>query len=629
MPGMNGYEFVRTLRADPVVAGIRVVFCTATYDQDEVSRIAESLGVSHILIKPLEPDEIIRVVAEALVANGAVTPLMAGEQFDREQLRVLNAKLVQKIDELETLSREQRQLHEALVDAQRETAESLSLLEALQSTSPVGFGFVDREFRWQRMNETLAAYHGGPIEKQLGRSVAETAPDLWSQLEPMYRQVLETGEPVINVQVQGQVRSAPGVIGSWLSSYYPVVLDNRVIGVGLVVVDITDRQQAEDFRSVVMENMAEGLVVADRDGCLTFMNASASRMTGWSDEELRGRSLHAAIHHQHADGSPFPEEDCPLTNAARNGRTVRISEDAFTRKDGSIFPVAYSAAPLLSGTTTRGIVLVFHDTTDEQAERTRVQRELDSLTWVGRIRDALDDDRLVLYSQPIVPLTPRARRSEELLIRMTGRNGEMISPGSFLPVAEKYGLIGEIDQWVIKQAAALAATGRHVHANLSAHSIGNLDLLSQIERDLRHAGADPANIVFEITETALMGNIDAGEAFTAGITDIGCAIALDDFGTGYGSFTYLQKLHITYLKIDIAFVRDLLTNEANQHLVKATVNIARSFGLPTIAEGVEDRETLELLRDYGVDQAQGFYLGRPTPARIEGDAEADEADPAT
>ena len=348
MPGMNGYEFVRELRADPAVAGIRVLFCTATYDQDEVGRIAETLGVSHILVKPLEPEEIIRVVAEALAADGAATPSMAGEEFDREQLRVLNAKLVQKIDELETLTSEQRQLHGALVVAQRETAESLSLLEALQSTSPVGFGFVDRDFRWRRMNETLAAYNGAPIVEQLGRSVAETAPDLWSELESTYRQVLETGEPVMNVQVQGQVRSAPGVVGSWLSSYYPVVLDDRVIGVGVVVVDITDRQQAEDFRSVVMENMAEGLVVVDRDGCLTFMNASASRMTGWSEEELRGQPLHATIHHQRADGSPFPVEDCPLTTASRNGRTVRISEDAFTRKDGSIFPVAYSAAPLLS-----------------------------------------------------------------------------------------------------------------------------------------------------------------------------------------------------------------------------------------------------------------------------------------
>ncbi len=220
---------------------------------------------------------------------------------------------------------------------------------------------------------------------------------------------------------------------------------------------------------------------------------------------------------------------------------------------------------------------------------------------------------MVLYSQPIIPLATRANRSEELLIRMLGRGGEIIPPGVFLPVAEKYGQIEEIDQWVITQAARLAAGGRRVHANLSADSIGSLDLPSRIESELRDAGADPANVVFEITETALMSDMEAGEAFTRGITDIGSAVALDDFGTGYGSFTYLQKLHIAYIKIDTEFVRDLVSNTTNQHLVKAIVNIAHGLGQQTIAEGVENSETLDLLREYGVDLAQGSYLGRPQP----------------
>ena len=533
-------------------------------------------------------------------------PRAAGEAFDREQLRVLNAKLVQKVSELESVQEELRL-------SQRETAESLTLLETLQSTAPVGFGFVDRDFRIRQMNATLAAVTGLPLEQQLGRTVREVVPELWSQIEPVYRHVLDTGEPVLNKDVNGESPAAPGEIHHWLASYYPVRLDDEVIGIGQVVVDITERQQAEDFRAVVMQNMAEGLVLTDGDGRVMFMNAAASRMTGWSEDELRGKAKHAAIHYQHADGSSFPAEECPLMNIPCDGRPVRIAEDVFTRKDGSIFPVGYSAAALRSGTTVRGAVLVFRDTTDEHAERTRVQRELNALTWVGRVRDALDQDKLVLYAQPIVPLSARAEPSEELLIRMVGQTGEIIAPGVFLPVAEKYGLIGEIDKWVITQAATVAAGGRHVCANLAADSIGNLDLLGWIERHLSRANANPANVVFEITETALMGNLEAGMAFTRGINDIGCAIALDDFGTGYGSFTYLQKLHIDHIKIDIDFVRDLLSNTANQHLVKATVNKAQGFGLQTIAEGVDGSETLELLRDYGVDLAQGYYLGRPAP----------------
>jgi len=604
MPGMNGYEFVRELRADPAVASIRVVFCTATYEQDEVRRLAESLGVSHVLLKPCGPEEILRVVGEALAADGSPVPPIAALEFDREQLRVLNAKLVQKISELEALTRAH--------------AESLTLLETLQSTAPLGFGFVDRDFRMRRMNEVLAAENGLPIEQQLGRTVAEIVPELWPQLEPIYTHVLESGEAVINREVRGETPTAPGEIRYWLASYYPVRLNDEVLGIGLIVVDITDRQQAEDFREVVMQNMAEGLLVSDDQGRLVFMNAAASQMTGWSEDELRGKSLHDAIHYQHADGSAFPAEECPLMSIPEHGRTVRIADDAFTRKDGTIFPIAYSGAPLLSATGVRGIVLVFRDITIEQTERDRAQRELNTLTWVGRIRDALDEDRLVLYSQPIVPLSPGSEGSEELLIRMIGPKGEVIPPGSFIPVAEKYALIGEIDQWVIKQAASLAADGRHVHANLSADSIGNLDLLFQIERELSDAGAVPGNIVFELTETALMGNLEAGQAFARGIDEIGCSVALDDFGTGYGSFTYLQKLKISYLKIDIEFVRDLVTNSTNQHLVKATVNIAQGLGQKTIAEGVENEETLDLLRGYGVDFAQGFHLGRPAPLESAG-----------
>ena len=615
MPGMNGYQFVRELRSEPTLASARVVFCTATYDEDEVHSLAESCGVSHILIKPAEPEEIIRVVSEALDSGGPSAPPIVDADFDREQLRVLNAKLIQKVTALEQVTREQLELHDELRQLQQQTAESLTLLETLQSHAPVSFGFVDRNMRLVRMNETLASTTGRTSAEHLGRSLADVVPDLWPKLEPLFRRVLDGGEPVINLEIESEVPASPGTRHCWLASYYPVRVNDEVIGVGVVVVDITDRQQAHQFRRAVMDHMAEGLLVSDGEGRVLYMNAAASKLTGWSEDELRGRSIHETLHQQHADGSDYPSEQSPLVKVLVEARTLRIDDDAFTRRDGSIFPVAYSAGPLMSGTTVRGSVIVFRDTTDEQAERTRTQRELNSLTWVGRIRDALDEDRLVLYSQPIVPLTANAQPSEELLVRMVGQRGTIIAPGSFLPVAEKYGQITEIDQWVIKQAAVLAAQGRHVHANLSAASIANHDLLLQIEGVLSQAGADPANLVFEITETSLMGNIEAGQAFTTGITDIGCAVALDDFGTGYGSFTYLQKLRITYLKIDIAFVRDLRSNEANQHLVKATINIAQGFGLQTVAEGVEDRETLDLLREYGVDLAQGFHLGRPAPIR--------------
>jgi PAS domain S-box-containing protein len=523
--------------------------------------------------------------------------------------------LAEKAIELDVANREQVELQEQLKKAEQDGAESLVLLETLQSTAPVGFGFVDHEFRFVRVNETLAAVNGHSVEDHLGRKVAEVVPELWPQIGPIYRQVLNSGEAVVNHATEGPSPNAPGQIGFWLVSYYPVRVEENVIGIGIVVVDITELKQAEDFRSVVMENMAEGLYVVDHDGKLAFMNKAASTMLGWKEEELRSKPIHDAIHFQRADGSPYPSEDCEGCRKARvEGVTVRNNEDAYTRKDGSIFPVSCSVAPLLNGTGNRGAVVVFRDTSEEMEERRLRKRELDALTWVGRVREALDEDRFILYSQPIVPLAG-GKASEELLLRMVDRNGEAIPPGRFLPVAEKFGLIGEIDGWVLPEAIRLAASGRRVHANLSADSISNLDLLSLIDRELRSTQADPANVVFEITETALMEDLEAGEAFARGLAELGCGLALDDFGTGFGSFTYLKSMPLTYLKIDIDFVRDIASNPANQHLVKATVGLARDFGYKTIAEGVEDAETLAVLKDYGVDFAQGFHLARPAPLK--------------
>ena len=495
------------------------------------------------------------------------------------------------------------------VEAERKMAESLTLMEAMQSGAPVGFAFVDTDFRVVQMNQTLAEINGSPAQEQVGKTIAELVPDVWAQMQPVYERVLSSGRPEVNLEVERQ-RGEDGDLRSWLSSYYPVRVDEEVIGIGVIVIDITDRTEAEHFRAAVMDTIVEGLYVLDQNGRLKFMNPAAAKLLGWSEEELCGRSMHEAIHYQHADGSPHPEEECELLKVRTERRAVQMMHEAFTAKDGTIIPVSYSAAPLMRGTSLDGVVVVFRDRREEQAKEEQASRELDTLAWVGRIRDAFDQDRMVLYSQPIVPLAG-GRPSQELLLRMLGPGGEVILPGSFLPVAERYGLVGEIDRWVIGQAALRAGSGSRVEANLSARSIGNFDLLPLIERELQAAGADPADLVFEITETALMDNAEAGEAFARGLSAIGCPIALDDFGTGFGSFTYLKTLPITYLKIDVDFVRDLATNQANQHLVRAIVGLARDFGYETIAEGVENAEALAILEEFGVDFAQGFHLGAP------------------
>ncbi|MGZ4690849.1 MAG: EAL domain-containing protein [Acidimicrobiia bacterium] len=507
---------------------------------------------------------------------------------------------------------DQRRSKDRLRKAQRDSTEALTLLETLQSTAPLAFSFTDRDMRLVRLNETLAALNGLVVEECLGRHLAEIGPTLWRRLEPIYREVLSTGEAITNIEVARDSADIPGEIRHWLASYYPVRVDGEVIGVGMIGVDVTEAKREHVFTTTIANTMAEGLYALDSEGRVTFVNDAAAEMLGWSEGDLRGKPMHEATHHHRADGSPISAEDCAVLKVATDGRTVRVTDDAFTRRDGSVFPVAYSASPLLDGSKVNGVVVVFRDTSEEMGERERMRRELDALTWIGRIREAMDEGRLVLYSQPIIPLTG-GEPSQELLVRMIGRAGEIILPGSFVPIAERYGQITEIDRWAITNAIAVAARGHHVEVNVSAQTIATADLLPHIEQQLCHAGADPSNLVFEITETALMHDLKAGMAFAHRVAEIGCGLALDDFGTGFGSFTYLKKFPVRYLKIDVDFVRDLADNLGNQHLVRAIVNIAHGFGCKTIAEGVEDERALALLRNYGVDFAQGFLLGRPAP----------------
>jgi PAS domain S-box-containing protein len=457
----------------------------------------------------------------------------------------------------------------------------------------------------------LASVNGSTVKEQIGLKVADIVPDIWSQIEPVFRTVLERDEAVLNIEVSSEIASNPGQLRHWLASYYPVHLESEVIGVGVVVIDVTERRQAEGFRSSVLNNMIEGLLTVDLEGRLTSMNAAAVELLGWKEEDLLGKVMSEIILPRGVDGEilAIPSE---LLRVRSEGLHVRLDDTEYVCKNGSRLAVSLSASPLLSGEAVEGAVVVFRDVTDERAERLRVQRELAGLAWIGRIREALDEDRFVLFAQPIVPLRG-GPPSEELLIRMMGRDGSIIGPADFLAVAEKFGLVTEIDRWVVGQAARIAATGRHVGVNLSADSIMSKDMLTFIRGEIETAGADPSNLVFEITETALMGDIDKGRAFTEGIVQLGSSIALDDFGTGSGTLTHVKNLNVRYLKIDIEFVRGLTSSLENQHVVKAIVNLAQGFRCETVAEGVEDAEVLELLREYGVDFVQGFYLARPAP----------------
>ncbi|HSC20919.1 MAG TPA: EAL domain-containing protein, partial [Solirubrobacterales bacterium] len=243
-----------------------------------------------------------------------------------------------------------------------------------------------------------------------------------------------------------------------------------------------------------------------------------------------------------------------------------------------------------------------------------------ALVWRRRLRQSLAGGGLLFHGQPILDLRGGGIHHHELLVRMR-LNGELLPPGAFLPYVEESDLIRELDLWAVEQGMALGAQ-IPVAINLSARSLGSRELLNAIERGLGGSPALPQNIIFEITETAAAENMRAARELVVELTKLGCGVALDDFGTGYGSFTYLRHLPVTQLKIDMEFIRGIASSTADRRVVESMIDVAHNFEMTTVAEGVEDEPTLDLLRELDVDLAQGYLVGRPQPlalGRGEGD----------
>jgi diguanylate cyclase (GGDEF)-like protein/PAS domain S-box-containing protein len=239
------------------------------------------------------------------------------------------------------------------------------------------------------------------------------------------------------------------------------------------------------------------------------------------------------------------------------------------------------------------------------------------LTWSDRIRTALEQDGFQLYQQPILDIGKDQVTHHELLVRLPGENGELVPPGTFLYIAEQFGMIQAIDRWVVSHAVNLIkrlhSEGNPVtlSVNVSGTSITDLSLLEVVEQEIRDTGIDPRALIFEVTETAAIVNIDKARRFAERLGELGCAFALDDFGAGFGSFYYLKHLPFDYLKIDGDFIRQLPSSTPDQLTVKAIVQIAHGLGKQTVAEFVGDDATLQMLGRFGVDYAQGYFTGRP------------------
>ena len=250
-----------------------------------------------------------------------------------------------------------------------------------------------------------------------------------------------------------------------------------------------------------------------------------------------------------------------------------------------------------------------------------IRRRQDDMYRAGGIRTALDDDRFILFSQPIMPVMEDASEPKhlEILLRMAGERQRIIKPDAFIPAAERYGLMPEIDRWVIGQTISLMAqhpslaNKTRININVSGVTLSDGTSLDAIRQSITASSVGPERITFEITETAAIRDFSKTQRFMQELREWGCRFALDDFGSGLSSLSYLRRLPVDYLKIDGSFIRDLIGDQSCRVMVMSIQQMANGLGIQTVAEGVEEERTLQILKDLGIDYAQGFAIATPAP----------------
>jgi PAS domain S-box-containing protein len=383
------------------------------------------------------------------------------------------------------------------------------------------------------------------------------------------------------------------------------------------ILDVTEARSAERERLAGLSLFREGfdlapigMVLTDPvEGRYLRVNDAMCGLLGRPREELLGLTYADVTHPEDIT----PDEESRQT--MREGRgSSHHAEKRYVLPDGStLWAAVHITAVRTEGGSVEAFFTQVVDISERKAREARMRGDSADATWLARIRAALDEDRFVLYRQPVVELATGRTVQNELLLRLVGEDGTVHAPGEFLGVAERYGLISEIDRWVIREAGRIAAAGEPIEFNISARSLGDGDVLRELEDVIADEGVDPGLLVVEVTETAVVSELDVARRFAERVAELGCGLALDDFGTGHANLSYLKHLPADHLKIDVEFIRDIARSETDRRLVAGMVSFARGFHQVTVAEGVEDEDTLMVLRELGVDRAQGYLFGRPAP----------------
>jgi len=585
---------------------------------------------------------------------------LAGHEAVAQTLAFANEQLRRQLSEYKRVAGEARRAERGL------RVERLRF-ESAFNNAPIGMALIDMDGRWLQVNDALCRITGHSTAELTATTLrAITHPDDADLEAPELARLL-AGE-IPNCQVEKRYRHALGH-DLWVLVTTSIVRDEDGSPVHVVtqIQDISERKDMakrleyfadHDFLTGLLnrrqfeKELRKELERASRYGSpgavllidldnFKDVNDTFGHHSG--DNVLKGVAglLRQRLRHTDVIARVGGDEFAVLLPQTEPDQ-VKIVADEVVRAlglekaelaDHSIRISASVGVAMFEGLTDVEVLayadLAMYEAKETGRNRFEMYRPLRGGSGGGsarladaeRIHAALAENRFVLFCQPICNLSTNAVSQYELLLRLPGEDGgEPLPPSAFLYRAERSGLIQAIDEWVVRRAVALIAEHERagkwlvLNVNLSGRSIGDRKLAALIEELLTESRIDPTQLVFELTETAAISNIEEARAFANRLHARGCRLALDDFGAGFGSFYYLKSFPFDYLKIDGDFIRGLATSPVNQLVVSAIVGIARGLGKQTVAEFVADEEVVGLLRTIGVDFAQGYHIGIPGPA---------------
>ena len=423
---------------------------------------------------------------------------------------------------------------------------------------------IEKELEFESSHDSLTGtINRSTFEKSLAESMSKAADELSSQGCVLLIDI-DNFQLVNNNHGYGQGDSCLNLLSNWLIAYLP---DNAIVS-----------RLGNDEFAVIIEDLSHAN---------TFHFANT----------LRNQIQHLR----------FTQLSHEISLTASIGVYQLNNED----HDVSTILTCLSHAVKLAKHKGRNCVQIY------QSEDSALQQHAQEMNVLSHVKRALADDKFHLHRQKIICIQSKETKPKyEILLRLTDNNGELIPPNLFIPASEKYGLITEIDRWVIRHTlAAIAALepdlSTRYSINLSGVTLADQHIYEFVCEQLAKYDIAPERIGFEITETYAITHLDAAIAFISQMTSLGCEFSLDDFGSGLSSFSYLQQLPVHNIKIDGSFVKDICTNPLNKVFVESMHKVATEMGKKTIAEFVEDKETEALLVTLGVNMAQGYQCHKP------------------